>query len=255
MKHAENSLKTIVRLVNMYKPNLIEASALSLDEISYKLANHCLIYYLCDDLPEIEIYDKESSSLVRMSEIYEKLSQDKKKEFPLKNFNFTCYVTKTEKTGNRKHNYSYFCANSRVVGNGRNLSKISSLFQFPIIKNGITYFLDIYVVSEFLNKKVYRSRNGFSILNESDLGLHDQNEITYEDINHELSNILEKEYDEFVKETKARNIEEIKTYIKSNAPEFRRFIHKPGILNSIPANLTNEKKDEYLYKLAYQERK
>lgn len=247
--------KTIVKLVNLYQPNLIEASAIPLDEIGERLLNHCLIYYLSGDLPEIEIFDKEDNVALNLNDLFEKLSKDKEREFKIEDYKFHCYITKSERTSNRKHNYSYFCANSRVVGAGKKLSKVSSLFLYPITENGNTYFLDVYLVSDYLNKKVYRSRNGFSIPHENEKSLFDKDDITYEEIEFKLAEILQEEYDTFVKETQQRNVEDVKNFIQTKAPEYRRFANRQDILDSIPPNLSDEKKDEFLHKVAYQERK
>ncbi len=246
--------KTVVTLENLYNPDLKDASAISVDRIAEELMNHLLIYYLSNDLPLIEVYDTESNQMVTVNEKYDRLSTERERSFEVKNQSFNCYITKTERTTNRKNHYLYYCANSRVVGGGKNLSKINNLFMYPITENGKSFFLDVYLVSEYLNKKVYNSRNGFQIANEKDRGFLDDS-ITYEDIDNKVVEILSSEYDAFVKDTQAQNNKKLQDYIAKEAPQFRRFAQRPEILNSIPPNLTDEKKEEHLYRLAYQEKK
>jgi hypothetical protein len=169
----EERQRTVVHLKNLYNVSIRDYSAKSTEQIADELMNHCLIYYLCGDLPRIEILDDSNDNVSVVNERYDKLSKEREREFNVSDQYFKCYITKTEKTNNRKNHYSYYCANSRVVGGGRSLSKTNSLFIYPITANGISYFLDVYLVSDFLNRKVYSSRNGFSIPYENDKGLFD----------------------------------------------------------------------------------
>ena len=138
--------KTTVELCNLYNKDLVDSSALSLTEIAEELMTHCLIYYLCDNLPRIEIYEPSANEIVVVNELYEKLSKEKEREFFVKNIAFKCFITKTEKLSNRKNHYAYYCANNRVVGGGKSLAKTNSLFVYPISNNGKLFFLDVYLV-------------------------------------------------------------------------------------------------------------
>lgn len=247
--------KTIVYLDNLYNETLREVSAVSIDYIADELMKHCLIYYLCNDLPKIEILDTETNQGVVVNDKYENLIKEREREFKIDQYTFKGYITRTEKTNNRKNHYVYYCANSRVVGRGKSLSTINSLFMYPISSNGSSFLLDVYLVSDYLNKTAYRSRNGFSIPHEKEKSIFNDGSISYEEINNELTKILSEEYDSFVRETQKRNNAELVEYINNEAPRFKRFSKRPDILNSIPPNLSDEKKEEHLYKIAYREQK
>jgi hypothetical protein len=85
--------------------------------------------------------------------------------------------------------------------------------------------------------------------------LFNNDEITFQEIEEALASELEKDYDSFVKETKDRNIREVTSFILHQAPKYHRYLNRPEIMNSIPPNLTDEKKDEFLYRLSIQEKK
>ena len=72
----------------------------------------------------------------------EKVSKEKERDFPLNGHKFKLYITKTLKEGNRKNNYLYYCANSRAVGEGRNLKNVNTIFSYPVILNSNYYFLN-----------------------------------------------------------------------------------------------------------------
>ena len=131
-----------------------------------------------------------------------------------------------------------------------------SLFSYPISRNGNLYFLDVYVVSEFLNKKAFNTRNGFNIPKENENLLFDNSElITFQDIEEKLTEVLEDEYDQFVKDSKLKSQKQIESYIIENAPRYRSFLKNPVILDSIPPNLSEDKLEEHLYKISYSARK
>ena len=217
---------------------------------------HCLIYYLNDSLPRIVVYDEEGKEAEYINDLFERVSKEKERTFTVKNHPFKIYITKTPKEGNRKNNYVYYCANSRVVGNPKNIKNFNSLFNYPISKNGNLYFLDVYVVSEFLNQKAFSTRNGFNIPKENENLLFDNSEqVAFQDIEEKLTEVLEDEYDQFVKDSKIKSQKQIESYIIDNAPRYRSFLKNPAILDSIPPNLSEDKLEEHLYKISYSARK
>lgn len=248
-------LKTVVELSGCYNSLIKENTAISVNEIAENLMEHCLVYYLCDDLPRVEILEENGSDVAVVNELYAKVSKESEKEFIAGNIPFNCFITKSEKSTNRKNHYIHYCANSRVVGGGKSLGRVNSLFAYPIIENGKAYFLDIYVVSDYLNKKVYSARNGFAIPQERDNELFNDNELTFQEIEEALATKLEEDYNSYVKDTKDRNIKEVTHYIVNHAPKYTRYLQRPEILNSIPPNLSDDKKDEFLYKISIQEKK
>lgn len=248
--------KTTIELSNCFNDIIREKSALSLVHISEKIMEHCLIYYLNDSLPSIVVYDQEGKEAEYINDLFARVSKEKERTFTVKNNPFKIYITKTPKEGNRKNNYVYYCANSRVVGNPKNIKNFNSLFNYPISKNGNLYFLDVYVVSEFLNQKVFSTRNGFNIPKENENLLFKNSQlVTFQDIEEKLTEVLEDEYDQFVKESKIKSQKQIESYIINNAPRYRSFLKNPSILDSIPPNLSEDKLEEHLYKISYSARK
>lgn len=255
---ASNKLesKTTVELSNCFNEIIKEKSALSLIQISEKIMEHCLIYYLNNSLPSIVVYDEEGKEAEYINDLFARVSKEKERTFTVKNHPFKIYITKTPKEGNRKNNYVYYCANSRVVGNPKNIKNFNSLFNYPISKNGNLYFLDVYVVSEFLNQKAFSTRNGFNILKENENLLFNSSEqVTFQDIEEKLTEVLEDEYDQFVKDSKIKSQKQIEKYIIDNAPRYRSFLKNPAILDSIPPNLSEDKLEEHLYKISHSARK
>jgi hypothetical protein len=248
----EQIYRTIIELIDCFNPIIKDNTALSIESISNEIMQHCLIYYLSGELPLLRIFDTEDNEGEVINELFEKVSKENEREFPVGVETFKVYITKTLKEGNRKNHYTHYCANSRVVGQPRNIAKFNSLFSYPLNQNGQLYFLDVYVVSNYLNKHVYKVRNGFGIPAEKENKLFDFSDlISFEEIEVELVKILEEEYEPHVRETKEKSEAELKTYILEKAPRYRSLARNSELLKSIPPNLSDDKKEEYLHKISY----
>ena len=215
---AEN--KTFVYLDNCFNPIIKDKTAVSLEQLGQEIMQHCLIYYLCNELPRIEIIDEDNKGTV-VNDLFDKVSKDCEKTFNLQNKQFRIYITKSFKENNRRNHYIYYCANSRVVGSAKYIGKINPIFAYPIQEQDKLYFLDVYVVSDYLNSRVYSTRNGFRIPQQNSEGLlfkAESGEICFDDIESQIMDILQQEYFTHVSATQERNQNEIATYIKLNEP-------------------------------------
>ncbi len=247
---------TSVTLNNCMNEMIKEKSALSISDISEKIMQHCLIYYLNDLLPKIIIFDTDNNQGEVINELFKKVSKEKERSFEVKEQTFKIYITRTLKEGNRKNNYIHYCANSRVVGSPKNIKTFNSLFSYPISNNGNLYFLDVYIVSDYLNQKAFSTRNGFNIPKEKEnLLFNDSKVLTFQEIEEKLTEVLESEYDSFVRASREKSVNDVKEYIKTSAPRYRSFLNNPEVLNAVPPNLTEDKIEEHLYKVSYNARK
>ncbi|TXK71969.1 hypothetical protein [Mesonia sp. K4-1] len=251
-----NVYKTSVELNHCKIDYLREETAISAYEVAEKIMQHCLIYYLSDTLPRIEVFDEDNDDVEVINDLFNRVSKEKERTFSVKGEEFKIFITKTLKEGNRRNNYVYYCANSRVVGNPKNIKNFNSLFNYPVSNNGKLYYLDVYMVSEYLNNKVFTSRNGFNITKENEnLLFNNSNTISFQDIENELTKVLEDEYKEFVKDSRDKSKKEIQNYIITKAPRYRSLLKNENLINSIPPNLSEDKLEEHLYKVSYTARK
>ena len=76
--------KTIVELEECFNPTIKDRTAKTLDEIAQELMDHCLVYYLCGDLPKIELYDSTEKKVEKLNDLYDRVSRDKEKKIYLK---------------------------------------------------------------------------------------------------------------------------------------------------------------------------
>lgn len=259
----DQRLQTTVRLLNCNNQQLLPYTAKTSSEIARGLMEHCFIYYLSETLPQIYINEKnrenEQWEAYSVNALFSSDSKEKEKDFELCGQKFKIYVVTSNQVTSRKYNYVSLCANSRKVGGKRDLAKYDSLYSYPITDGSVAKYLDVYVVSPYLDKRVNNQRTGFNMPdNESSLESPmevDITEVSIEALMKKIADVLSSLYESYAIETKKRTIEEVKKYISQHAPQYNSFLYRQDILDIIPPNLSDEKKDEFLHKIAYRENK
>ncbi len=93
--------KTVVEFTDCYNDLIKDSTAISVKEIAEKIMEHCLVYYLCDDLPRIEILEEDESDVAVVNELYASVSKESEKEFSAGGITFNSFITKSEKNNNR----------------------------------------------------------------------------------------------------------------------------------------------------------
>jgi hypothetical protein len=245
--------ETRVKLKTFFNDELREASTVDLSLFADRLMNHCLIYYLDNKLPEIIIRDVTTDETIHLYEKYKELSRDRERDFEVKKTSFRAYLVRTPKRSNRKHHYVHYCANSREVGEGKSLATFNKLFTFPISRNNDYYFLDVYLVSNYLNERVNIQRNILNIPPNNDGYFETDSSISFYDIEKSLSAILEDEFQDYFKETIKRAIANVKQHIIKNGRQYKRFLNRDDLLKEIPPFADEATIEEYLHRFAYRE--
>lgn len=259
LDRSEHQPQTKVILVNCHNQHLMPYTAKNAEEIAKGIMDHCFIYYLSDALPKIFVHEINSDGKqvsVSVEHYFQLEAKDKEKNIKIREHDFKLYVVKTNQVTNRKYNYVSLCANSRKVGGKKELARFDSLYAYPITENGESKYLDVYVVSPYLDSHVNNQRTGFRIPESNyDYGFYSDEslDLSIEDIMKAIAKEVAGLYEAYAIETKKRNIKEVKEYITKCAPQYRSFLYRKDVLEEMPPNLTDDKKDEYLHRVAYQE--
>lgn len=256
----ESSYFTKVRLIDCYNDDLRPCTAKNCEEIAKGITDHCFIYYLSGTLPTIHVSEKindifQSLSVENMFKLKEK---DHEKKIIVGQESFNLYILRNEQVTSRKYNYVTFCANSRCVGQKYDLAKVNSLYTYPILENGKAKFIDIYVVSSYLDLNVNNQRNGFRIPDRtigSSLEFGDDLPDTpsIEDILRKIGEEVSTLYQSYALETQRKTVQAVCSYIKSKAPQYRSFLYRQDILEQIPPYLSEDKIEENLHRIAVEE--
>ena len=246
-------LQTKVTLNNCYNKDLKPLTNKNAEEIAKGIKNHCFIFYLCGELPTINVVEGEGNEMksVGVDGYFRMEAKDKEKDIDVRDQKFKLYIMKSPKRGDRKYNYVSFCANSRTVGGKRDLGKIDSLFLYPILEDGESKYLDIYVVSTYLDARINNSRTSFKIP-ESNVGFEEDpnSEISMEEIQKRIIEEVSEMYQTFVQETKRLTVEDARKYIQTKAPQYRSFLLRQDVLDRMPPHLNEEKKEEFFHREA-----
>ena len=258
----EHNPYTSVSLLNCCNEELISSTAVNAEDIAKGIMEHCFIYYLCNNLPQINVVEisknKTNNKSLNVLDYFSKEAKDKERDVVVYDEKFHLYITKSNKTTSRKYNYVTLCANSRSVGEKKNMAEYDSLYSYPILEDGETWFLDIYVVSDYLDKKINNSRTAFKMPERNDPMISFDNQqhiISIEDIMKTITKEVSSLYASYAQKTKEKNIEEVRNYISNSAPQYRSFLYRQDVLDAMPPNLSDDKKDEYLHGVAYKENK
>lgn len=222
--------QTKVILSECHNERLLPYTAKNADDIAKGIMGHCFIYYLSGTLPEINIIERncrEKKPSLSVESYFRLESKDKEKTISVRGEEFKLYIIKSSQTTTRKYNYVSLCANSRTVGGKRELSKVDSLYAYPISENGISKFIDVYVVSSYLDSHVNNQRTGFTIPENNEVGLFPfaDDPVSVEDIMRGISVAVADLYADFAKETQKRNIAEVRKYIEEKAPQYRSILY------------------------------
>ena len=241
--------ETIVELHELYNDDLHDKTAVSVDTIAKAIMEHFLIFYLSDNLPRITVRENDGSASQNVNELYKDVARENERTFKVSNQDFKIFITRNPRTTSRKHHYVHYCADSMVVGRGRRLGGLDSIFNYPLLSQEGESFLDVFVVSKYLDERKYPTRNGFRIPAMQEDRLY-ADEVTFQEIGQELVNILRDEYSEHVKETQQLNILEWQGYMAAN-PRFNSLLEDEEVLKTLPANTPDDKKEDYLHRVIY----
>jgi hypothetical protein len=244
----EKVSQTIVEIQGFYNEALLDKTAVSVEVIARAIMEHFLIFHLSGTLPNITVHES-GGEPHSVNELYKDLSQHNERSFSVLDEDFKVYITRNPKATSRKNHYVHYCADSRVVGRGKRLSNLDSIFNYPLLNQHAESFLDVFVVSKFLDEKKTPTRNAFRIPATQEDRAY-ENEITFQDIGLELVKILRDEYSEHVKQTQERDQQDWKNYISDN-PRFNSLLTDEDVLQSLPANTPDDKKEEELHRIIY----
>jgi hypothetical protein len=240
--------ETVVEMLGLYNETVIDNTAVPLEEIAREIMKHFFLYYLSNNLPKITLYETGCEPL-NVNDLFEGVSKGSERQFDVLDQTFKLHITRNPKATNRKNHYYYYCADSRVVGRGKRLSTLDSIFSYPLVSEYAESFLDVFVVSKYLDERKYQTRNGFNIPATREDRSY-ENEITRQDIGQRLTEILRDEYSEDVQDTQQRAIVEWQGYMAAN-PRFNSLLEDEEVLRNLPANTPDEKKEEHLHRIIY----
>lgn len=232
--------KTIVKLIG-YKEKYSEKAPVQLSTIATKIIQHCLIYFMSKDCPDVFL--KDSTETINLNSVFEQQisTEGKVERFRVDDQEFELLHVKMEDTSISK-NQLYLCANDRLVET-KDLSKyITDLDRSLYEKNGFWY--SGVLKGKYLDDCVDMNRLSFNIQEDG------QNIVSMSRIIENAVKIIKKYLSEYLIPISNEKKKVISDYVTRKAPQYRHLIrYMPEELSEIKPNLSEEKLDDELYRI------
>lgn len=247
--------ETSVRLTK-YKSTYKSKSAIGTKEIAEGIIDHCLPFFLNNYAPTVVLEDRFFNLEIVLNDLLQEVIKFDGDiiEFKPQNASTVFSLQVIKKTDGRM-NRLRLCANNRVVGKTRNLAVLMPEFEAPLKDaEGNSYYIDVYVTSEFLNKSVNSLRNSFNILEEPDEAVL-ISDITMKDIDNGIIDVLSLKYKEVIEKLQIETLKRVRSYIldpKKMRVRYRSLLSRPDLLRKIPYNSSPDKIEEHLIRIKIQ---
>lgn len=244
-KTTQNKTFTKVKL-NNFKEQYKKKAPHKLEDIAFRIMQHCLMYFLDDNCPKIIIKDEKDT--IELNELFNTnyLNENNIKNIRIKKHNFNILQIKADNLIVDKHAV-YLCANNRLV-DVKNLSNYMPDLNGMLNKVDKFWYLAI-VTSDYLDMNVDMNRLSFNIPKTSKN--EDLDVVCIDDIMIEVIESAEDFLKDYLKPIRDEKKQRIKAYIKSNAPQYSHLLtYKANELKKVKSNLSDEDLDNALYQMS-----
>lgn len=255
---SENECLTIVKLNNYHKKfqDYINLNTIELENIAESIIQHCLLYFISNEIPLIRIYNEnEIEKAITINDLYRSVIKfdNEVKQVNLQNINSQFLLNYIRNYKNKTHSF-HLCANKREVGKKISISNYIPSFVHSIMdEDNRKYFVSVYVTGEFLDEKANNQRNKFSIPLKSD-EKNSFDTICLEELMTDLSENVKKQYSSIINTAEKEKNLRIQNYILDpNRPRlaYRHLLTVNDIFNDIPATVTDERLETELHKKVF----
>ncbi|MEG0669120.1 MAG: ATP-binding protein [Clostridium sp.] len=234
---------TTVTLEN-YKPEYRQYLPKSGENITVKIIQHCLVYFLSKDCPKIYFSDNGESTL--LNKIFNETIKTDENEltFDINGKIFKLLNVKVEEVL-LNGSMLYLCANNRMV-EGKELDKFIVDLDKQMYEKHQFYYVGI-LTSDYLDNNVDMNRLSFNI---PDKGIDLLNDVSLEQIVNTCCEKIEDYLKEFLEPIKEQKHQRIRKYVSEEAPQFRHLLkYMPYEIIKIKPNLSDDKLDDELHKI------
>jgi hypothetical protein len=246
----ETETGTTVKLVGFlgrYK----NSSPVELDVIATKLIEHCLLFFICGNCPQITLMDGINDTINLNSyytnNIKDSLHQD---PFSIKGHSFILYHLQVPEGANNHE--LHFCANMHEVKSVE-LSKAIPDLRKKIIPNDTTkpFYYAGYLTGEYLDSIVNTTRTAFEYdEKDANLSLHGTGE---DSITATAMEFVRGYLSDYIAAIEKKKIDQINRFVAENKPTYRYLLNtRPEVYKMIPADLSNDMLELELHKQVQQ---
>lgn len=235
---------TIVKLKNL-KQDYRKWCNNNIEDIAFKIIEHCFVYFLGSNCPRIIIKDGDKSVVVNdLFNIFTN-SQVKNEIIKIRENSFKLNIVKLYKS--KIDNKIHYCANTREVSNDKISIDIPEFDNYLTDKNGEQFSIAVYVEGEYLDKNVNDERTNIDFVKGNDVDFPD--ETTQEELRKSITDKLTVEFAEQIEQLSQKRIEKVKEFV-NNHPRYKQLLkYRSNDIKRIPSTLSDEKMELELFKI------
>lgn len=210
--------KTLI-ILSGYKDPYKAKCPKRIDTIANRIVEHCLIYFLNENCPNINLLD--GSDKINLNSYFDKLTSGNRftEKFNVGQNTFKITLLKWFEHEEFTFHRISMCANNREVEHF-NINKILPDVSGKI-KDAVTtqnYLIVGYIEGKYFDKNINDERTEITF---SKNGILDEEFISESDLYKELVPVIKKHFNEEVEKFKAEKLERISDFIAEKAPQYR----------------------------------
>ena len=235
--------QTIIELSD-YKNDYKSEVPKQLSTIAIRIIQHCFVYFLSSNCPEIQIFDTDES--ISLNQMFrERFSTDDNKcIFTLGNNEFNLLNIKINDRAFPQRNRLYLCANDRLV-DSKDLEKIIVDLDSGIYEKEGYWYLGV-LTGKYLDDNVDMNRLSFSIPQESSILIPDNPGI--DDIVKTAASLVEEYLATYLRQVGEQKQKRVQKYTTEVAPQYRHLeYYAPEKIAALKPGLSNDELDDALY--------
>ena len=233
---------TKVRLVG-YRKKYQKNCSISVEPIAKKIIEHCMMYFISDNCPQIVLSDDIDSININdyfEANIKDSLHQDK---IEIQEQSFSIYHIQMRDNATRHE--LHLCASDREVESIDLSKKIHDLNTKLTDTDGNDYYYVGYITGEYLDTNVNSNRTAFYIDKEKSL----TNPITKDDLYNAAIKFIELYLGDDLKNVRQKKEDHIQHFVNLKKPQYKFLLNaKPSIIEDIPNGLKDDDLELELHK-------
>lgn len=235
---------TVVKLKNL-KQDYRKWCNNNIEDIAFKIIEHCFVYFLGSNCPRIIIKDGDRSIVINdLFNIFTN-GQVKSEIIKIRNNSFKLNIVKLYES--KIDNKIHYCANTREVTYDKIAIDIPEFDNFLTDQNGEQFSISVYVEGKYLDENVNDERTNIAFVKVNDIDYPD--ETTQEELRKSITNKLLVDFSEQIEQLTQKRIEKVKEFV-NNHPRYRQLLkYRSNEIKRIPSTLSDEKMELELFKI------
>lgn len=241
-----STLQTKITL-NDYKQPYKAQCPVELDVIAKKIIEHCLLFFISDNCPEITISDGVSDT-VNLNQYFEANIKDSlhQDHFSIKDNNFVLYHLRIPEGAN-KHEL-HLCADMHEVKSIELKKYVPNLHKkITPIDNPNGFYYVGYLTGDYLNQIANSTRTAFEFdESENQIGIIGTGSDTL--VSQAIS-FISGYLSDYLQDIEKRKVKRIDEFVQQGRPTYRYLLsNKPEVYSKIPSGLSNSELELELHK-------